>query len=37
MLMLGIIPRNLDPDPPLSQVESWWEPDHRELRVKDGK
>ena len=36
-LTTGIIPRYLDPDPPLSQVESWWEPDNRELRVKDGK
>ncbi|KAL7421875.1 Eukaryotic peptide chain release factor GTP-binding subunit [Cryptotrichosporon argae] len=29
----GIIPRDLDTDPPYSQVESWWEADPREVRV----
>jgi len=36
-LTIGIIPRNLDPDPPVSQVESWYEADNREMTVKDGK
>ena len=31
---VGIIPRNLDPDPPVSQVDSWWEPVAREVAVK---
>ena len=35
--LIGIIPRNLDPDPPLSQVDSWDEPDNREMTIKSGK
>lgn len=33
----GIIPRKLDPDPPMAQVDDWWEAYPRELTVQNGR
>ncbi|OWT41909.1 hypothetical protein C362_00275 [Cryptococcus neoformans Bt1] len=33
----GIIPRRLDPDPPMAQVDDWWEAYPRELTVQNGR
>lgn len=34
----GILPRDLDPDPPYTPVDTYWEADSREIKVgKDGK
>ncbi|KGB74458.2 hypothetical protein CNBG_0296 [Cryptococcus deuterogattii R265] len=33
----GIIPRKLDPDPPMAQVDEWWEAYPRELTVQNGR
>ncbi|ODN82051.1 hypothetical protein, variant 1 [Cryptococcus amylolentus CBS 6039] len=33
----GIIPRKLDPDPPKTFIEQWWEAYPRDLTVKEGR